>query len=145
LLLEPRFRELAKGAVTAAGLIAAQFAPFVLFGTFRMFDYEWRVAHGTLLSAFVALGTQFGWPLRLLQAAVACGAGAMLALRLRRSVHAVWLVPFAVVLARILLDPLAYGWYWLEAEALALVGAALIMTAPPLRGLSIRRPSIEPR
>jgi len=145
LVLAPRFRDTAKGVVTAAAVVAAQLAPFVLLGTFRMFDYEWRIAHGTLLSAFVAPGTQFGWPLRLLQAAVACGAGALVGWRLRRSVHAVWLVPFAVVVARILLDPLAYGWYWLEAEALALVGAALTITAPPLRGLSIRRPSIEPR
>jgi hypothetical protein len=126
LLLAPLFRDAARGVVTAAAVIAVQLAPFVLFGTFRMFDYEWRVARGTPLSFVIAAGTHFGWPLRVLQAAVACGLGAVLARRLRVSLHAVWLVPLAVALARIVLDPLAYGWYWLEVEALVLVRAALL-------------------
>ncbi len=133
LLLTPRLRSAANGLAVAVGVVVVQLAPFVLLGRFRMFDYEWRVAGGTVLSAIVPVGTHFGWPLRLLQASVACGLGAALAWRLRRSVHGVWLVPFVVVIARILLDPLAYGWYWLEAEALALVGAAALFTAPPLR------------
>jgi hypothetical protein len=125
LLLAPRIREAARGVATAMVVIAAQLAPFVLFGTFRMFDYEWRVTRGTALSLVVPVGTHFGWPLRLLQAAVACGIGALLAWRFRKNLHAVWLVPLGVALARILLDPVSFGWYWLEVEALALVGAAL--------------------
>jgi hypothetical protein len=138
LLLAPRLRDAVKGFGVEAVVVLAQLAPFALFGDFRMFDYEWRVAEGTALSVVVPIGTHFGWPLRLLQAAVACGLGAAVALRLRRSVHAVWLVPLVVVLARIALDPLAYGWYWLEAEALALVGAAALITAPPFRARTPR-------
>src|SRR5262249_58272546 len=93
---------------------------------------EWRVADVTLLSVVVPVGSHFGWPLRLLQPAIACGLGAAIALRVRTSIHAVWLVPFVVVVARIALDPLAYGWYWLEAEALALVGAGALLAAPPV-------------
>jgi len=133
LLLAPRLRDAMRGLTVAAAAIAAQLAPFVLFGTFRMFDYEWRVTRGTMLSLVVPVGTHFGWPLRLLQAAVACGVGAVLARRLCATVHAVWLVPLFVALMRILLDPVSFGWYWLEVEALALVGAALVVTAPPLR------------
>jgi hypothetical protein len=133
LLLAPSVRAFVRGVATQVGVVAALFAPFVLFGRFAMFDYHWRVARGTALAAVVAPGMEFGWSFRLLQAAVACGCGAAIAWRMRRDVNAVWLVPFVVVVARILLDPLAYGWYWLEALALALVGAALLVTAPPLR------------
>ena len=125
-VLAPRLRDAFRGFATACAVIAAQLAPFVLLGTFRMFDYEWRVASGTPLSVLVSAGTHFGWRFRLVQALLACAAGIMLARRLRGSLHAVWLVPLAVALVRILLDPLAYGWYWLEVEALVLVGAAVI-------------------
>ncbi|TMK68791.1 MAG: hypothetical protein E6G50_14475 [Actinobacteria bacterium] len=134
LLLAPRLRDALKGWAVEAGVVLLQLAPFALFGDFRMFDYRWRVAEGTLVSVVVPVGTHFGWPLRLLQAAVACGLGAAVALRFRRSVHAVWLAPLVVVVARIALDPLAYGWYWLEAEALGLVGAGVLLTAWPVFG-----------
>ena len=139
LLLAPQLRDAVKGLAVAAGVVAAQLAPFVLFGNFHMFDYQWRVATGTLLGTVVPVGTHFGWPLRLLQAGIACGLGGAVALRFRRSVHAVWLTPLVVVLARIALDPLAYGWYWLEAESLALVGAGLVITAPPFRARTARQ------
>jgi hypothetical protein len=113
LLLAPRVRDVVRGVCAQAAVAGLLFAPFYAFGDFGMFRYEWRVASGTLLSLAVAPGTHFGWPLRLLQAAVACGVGGAIAWRLRRSVHAVWLVPFGVVVVRIALDPLAFGWYWL--------------------------------
>jgi hypothetical protein len=71
--------------------------------------------------------------LRLLQSVLALSAGASVAIALRRSVHACWLAPLAVALVRLVLDPLSYGWYWLEIEALVLVGAALLLTALPAR------------
>ena len=143
LLLAPRLRDVLKGWAVEAGVLLLLLAPFALFGDFRMFDYRWRVAEGTLVSVVVPVGTHFGWPLRLLQAAVVCGLGAAVALRFRRSVHAVWLAPLVVVVARIALDPLAYGWYWLEAESLALVGAALTLTAPPRTFPPARRRAAE--
>jgi hypothetical protein len=112
---------------------AALLAPFALFGSVRMFAHDWRVASGTLLSLVMHTGAQFGWPLRILQAACAIGAGAALAWRWRRSPHALWLVPGAVALVRIVLDPVSFGWYWLEVEALALVGAGLVLTELPTR------------
>ncbi len=138
LFLTPSMRAAARGAAVAAGLAAVQLAPFVAFGDFRMFDYRWRIASGTLVGFFVPPGTHFGWPLRLLQAGVACGIGVLLARRLRTA-HAVWLVPLSVAVVRIGLDPLAYGWYWLEVEALTLVGVALVATALLPRALASRR------
>jgi hypothetical protein len=132
LALAPQARDALRGAAAAVMTAVALLAPFAIFGSFHMFDYEWRVAHGTLLGLVAGPDVRFGWPLRLLQAVAACGAGAVLARVLRRSVHAAWLVPLAVVAVRIVLDPLAYGWYWLEAESLALVGTALMLAAPPL-------------
>src|SRR5439155_710166 len=139
ILLAPHLRDAVKGLAVAVGVVAAQLAPFALFGNFHMFDYQWRVATGTLLATVVPVGTHFGWPLRLLQAGIACGLGGAVALRFRRSVPAVWLTPLLVVLVRIALDPLAYGWYWLEAESLALVGAGLVVTAPPFRARTARQ------
>jgi hypothetical protein len=127
LLLAPRLRRTVLGGVAAVCVFVAGLAPFVLGGEFRMFEHEWHVSSGTLLSLFVDSGTDFGWPLRLLQSSLALGCGAAIALVARRSVHAVWLVPLGVVLVRLLLDPLSFGWYWLEAEALVLVGAALLV------------------
>jgi hypothetical protein len=133
LLLAPRGRRALAGAAVTAMVLAGMLAPFAFAGSLRMFHYDWRVASGTLLSLFVAPGAHFGWGLRLLQSALALTAGASVALALRRSVHAAWLAPLAVAFVRLLLDPLSFGWYWLEVEALVLIGAALLLTALPTR------------
>ena len=133
LLLTPRWRRAALGVAVEGLVVLAQLAPFALAGRLRMFEYEWRVAPGIPLGLLVAHGTQFGWPLRLLQASLAVGAGAAVAAVTKRSIHAVWLVALTVVLLRLLIDPVAFGWYWLEAEALALVGAALVLRELPSR------------
>jgi hypothetical protein len=138
LFLAPRLRDALQGFAVAVGVVVVQLAPFAVFGDFRMFDYRWRVASGTLISAVLPVETHFGWALRVLQALVACAAGTLLARRMRGP-HAVWLVPLAVALVRIALDPLAYGWYWLEIEALILVGAGVVLTANPMRVLAMRR------
>ena len=128
LLLAPSVTRGLAGASVQAAVVSAMLAPFALAGTFRMFDHEWRVTSGTL-----GPGAHFGWPLRLAQASLAIGAGAVVAFTLRRSVHALWLVPLSVVLARLLLDPVSFGWYWLEVEVLVLVGAGLVLSDLPTR------------
>jgi hypothetical protein len=133
LLLAPRLTRALTAACVQGLVVAAMLAPFALGGTFRMFDHEWHVTSGTLVGLVVAPGTHFGWPLRLVQAALAVAAGATLAFALRRSVHALWLVPIAVALVRLALDPVSFGWYWLEVEALALVGAGLVLKELPAR------------
>jgi hypothetical protein len=140
LLLAPSLRRTVAGVFTEAAVVCALLAPFALFGTFRMFEHEWAVATGTLLSLFVELGTDFGWPLRLLQASFALCAGGTIALALRRNLHAVWLAPLGLVCVRLVLDPLAYGWYWLAAHALVLVGAALVLGSLSTRALGASGP-----
>ena len=144
LLLAPRLRRAVLGLCVEAVVVIAQLAPFALAGELRMFDRKWDVTTGTLLSLFVTPGSHFGWPLRLVQAALAVGAGGAVALRLRGSLHAVWLAPLALVLVRILLDPVSFGWYWLEPEALALAGAALVLTQLP-SWLGSDRPLVQRR
>jgi hypothetical protein len=133
LLLAPSLTRALAGACVQAAVVSAMLAPFVVAGTFRMFDHEWRVTSGTLVGLVVGPGAHFGWPLRLAQAALAIGAGAALTFALRRTAHALWLVPLAVALVRLLLDPVSFGWYWLEIEALVLVGAGLVLTELPAR------------
>src|SRR2546423_5887534 len=138
LLLAPGIRRAAAGLAVEGVVVLAQLTPFALAGRMRMFDYQWRVTTGTLLSLVVAPGAHFGWPLRLLQASVAVGAGAVVAVALRSSLQAVWVAPLTVVLLRVLLDPVSFGWYWLEAEALALVGGAIVLRELPTRFPSAR-------
>jgi hypothetical protein len=147
LLLAPRLRRAIVAVLVECAVVVALFAPFVLAGTFRMFQHEWPISTGTLLSLVADPGTHFSWPLRLLQASLALGTGAALAFTLRRSVHAVWVAPLGVVLVRLLLDPLSFGWYWLEAEALVLVGAGLLLTElrPRLRAARLGRAVGRPR
>jgi hypothetical protein len=133
LLLAPRLRRAVLAGLVECAVVVALFAPFVLFGTVRMFEHEWPISTGTLVSLVADPGTHFGWPLRLLQASLALGAGAALAYALRRSLHVVWVAPLGVVIVRILLDPLSFGWYWLEAVAVVLAGAALLLTELPTR------------
>jgi hypothetical protein len=133
LVLAPRLTHALAGACVQTAVVAAMLAPFALAGTFRMFDHEWRVTSGTVIGLIVGPGAHFGWPLRLAQASLAVGAGAALAFALRRSLHALWLAPLGVALVRLALDPVSFGWYWLEVEALVLVGAGLVLKELPAR------------
>jgi hypothetical protein len=133
LLLAPRLKRAFMGGLVGGGVVVTMLAPFALAGSFRMFNHEWRVSTGTILGLVVEPGTHFGWPLRLLQSALALAVGAAIATGLRRSVHALWLAPLGVVVVRLVLDPLAFGWYFLEPEALVLVGAALVLRELPTR------------
>jgi hypothetical protein len=133
LLLAPRLTRAVAGACIQGVVVAALLAPFALAGTLRMFDHEWQATSGTLVGLLVGPGAHFGWPLRLAQASLAVATGGALAFALRRSAHALWLVPLAVALVRLLLDPVSFGWYWLEVEALILVGAGLVLGELPTR------------
>lgn len=131
LVLAPRGREAVRGVVVGACITAALFLPFVAGGRFEMLSYTWNVSQGSLISFVVAQGTHVGWALRLAQGAAALGAGLGAARLARRSVHAIWLVPLAVVLARLALDPLDNGYYFVGVVGPALVGLAAFVSAAP--------------
>jgi hypothetical protein len=107
------------------GVALPLFLPFMLGGHFEMWSFQWYVYHPSPLSLLVAPGTRYGWPLRLAQGALAVGAGAGVARLLRRSPHALWAVPLAIVAAKLLLDPDLYSYYLAAPQAPIFVGAAL--------------------
>jgi hypothetical protein len=133
LLVAPRVREVLAGIAVQVAVVAALFAPFALVGELRMFDYHWVVNGSTLLSLVVEPGTDFTWWMRLVQGGASLAVGAALAWPLRRSLHAVWMGPLAVVAVRLALDPVRYPWYWLALEVLVVVGAVEMSTSARFR------------
>jgi hypothetical protein len=138
-LLAPRARAVVTGVATQACVTLGLFLPFLVAGEFRMLDYRWRVNGDTLLSLVVEPGTDFTWSMRLVQGLAALAAGGSVALWLRRSLHAVWLAPLAVVTVRLVLDPVRYPWYWLAVQTLALLGAAALLASPSFARMRHRR------
>jgi len=126
LALAPRRRDAVAGVAAVVAVASALFLPFVAAGHFEMGAYRWAVSSQSLLSLVLAPGTPYGWPLRLVQGAVALAVGLGVARAARGSRHALWLVPAAVVLARLALDPLDSGYYFVGVEGPALVGLALV-------------------
>jgi hypothetical protein len=133
LLLAPSVRLALRGATAQLAITGMLFAPFVLAGDFRMFDYSWRVEGWTLVRFLVPAGSEFPWGLRLLQGACALGAGAGLAFALRRTERAFWAVPLGIIAVRILLDPTLYSWYWLGLETLTLLAAVDLLASSRVR------------
>jgi hypothetical protein len=126
LALAPSRREGGAGALAAGALASTLFLPFVLAGHFAMSAYHWHVSSPAPLSLLMGNGTAFGWPFRLVQGAVALGAGIAAAWLLRRSLHALWVVPLTVVGARLLLDPVLLSYYLGAVQAAVFVGATLL-------------------
>ena len=134
LAVAPRRRDAVRGFAVGCGVTAALFLPFVLGGRFEMLSYTWNVSRESLLALVVAPGTHVGWALRLVQGAAALGAGFGVARLARKTAHMVWLVPFAVVLARLAFDPLDNGYYFVGVVGPALVGlSAYVNSAPSAR------------
>jgi hypothetical protein len=125
LALAPRRRESAEGVAVAAGVALALFLPFMLGGHFSMLAFQWHVRAPSPLSLLVADGTVYGWPLRLAQGALAIGAGVAVSWFLRRSPHALWAAPLAVVVVRLQLDPMLLQYYLTGPQGPIFVGAAV--------------------
>ena len=125
LALAPRKRDALAGTVLAGATALALFAPFMLGGHFHMLSFHWYVSYPSPLSMLVPEGTPFSWPLRLVQASFAVCAGVAVARLMRRSPHVVWAAPLAIIVVRLLLDPLLFSYYLAGPNALILVGAVL--------------------
>lgn len=125
LALAPRKRDALAGTCLAGATALALFAPFMLGGHFHMLSFQWYVSSPSPVSMLVPEGTPFGWPLRLVQAALSVSAGVAVVRLLRRSPHVVWAAPLAIIVVRLLLDPLLLSYYLAGPKALILVGAAL--------------------
>jgi hypothetical protein len=73
---------------------------------------------------------QFSWPMRLLQGLVALAVGTGAAVVVRRSPQKLWLLLAAIVVARLVFDPVMHPYYWLELQALFLVGMITVDKRP---------------
>jgi hypothetical protein len=131
LVLAPRRRDAVRGVLVGGCVAAGLFLPFVLGGRFEMLSYTWDVSRSSLLALVVAPGTHVGWALRFAQGAASLGAGLAVAWLARKTAHAVWLVPLAIVLARLALDPLDNGYYFVGVVGPALVGLTAFVSAAP--------------
>ena len=121
LALAPRLRDAAKGAAVAGGVFLALFAPWLLSGDFRMLTYHWHVTGGPL--SLVIPGHAFGWPLRVLQAAIVLAVVVPLARRVRGLAGAIFIVPAAAAIVRLAIDPMGTYYYWDMPLVIELVGA----------------------
>jgi hypothetical protein len=128
LLLAGSRRRAVMAGTAAAGAMAALFGPFVLGGSFHMTGYSWLVQPGTLPAVLGGVGKDFGWGWRLGQGTFAMTAGAVVARRWRGAPEdARWAVPLVVVAARLAVDPMTSGYYWLAPQIVGLLGVALLV------------------
>jgi hypothetical protein len=112
LLLSPRWRTAVVATLTGAAGVVVAYAPFVLGGHFRTFDFRWTVQPHLPVTWLMPAGSPFDFRERIGQAALTCAVGGLVALRARRDVRAVWLVPATVVVTRLLVDPMLLPYYW---------------------------------
>jgi hypothetical protein len=133
LLLAPSLRRGALGLAAASVTVVALFLPFVLAGDFHMLEFRWRVADGAPVALVLGSGSAFGWPLRLVQGAATIAVAVGVVRVARGSLHAVWLIPLALALVRLLLDPQLHLYYSLEVAIPAIVGGALLASTLPGR------------
>ena len=132
LLLHADRRRLLAAAGAAVGVLLLLYGPFLLWGEVRTFEFAWSVRDFSPLSFVVDEGTAFGWPLRVLQAALAVGVAAFVA-RYRRSW---WAVPAAVISVRLLTDPATFTYY---GATPALVVACVAWAVAPTAGAAAAR------
>jgi hypothetical protein len=122
----PRF---VRSILVATTVGAVVYLPFVLTGSFAMFSFAWPISTGSLMHVLAPDLSTFPWGLRLIQAGLALGAGAFVALKLRRSLTVVWLAPLAILTTRLLFDPLLYGYYFIAPMCVVLIGASMEASA----------------
>ncbi len=122
----PPLIRLAVRFVLAGVTATLVYLPFVLSGHFTLFAHRWPVFRGAVVSLVLPEGSPVGWAPRVLQAAATVLVAAVVAYRTRHTPDAVWLVPLAAQLVRLLLDPLDLGYYWLPVLLLGLAGVAMV-------------------
>ena len=129
LFLLPQLRRTIESGVVALFSAAAVYTPFALGGDFHMFDLHWAIVGGVPGYVF-GQGETFSWPMRLAEALIVVGFGAVLAWRLRRFGASTWVVPALTSICRLMLDPVRYGYYWDTSLVLLLIGVAPLLASP---------------
>jgi hypothetical protein len=117
-----------RAAISCILTIAVVYGPFAATGVFRLFGFHWHVSSGSAWGLLFPHLTSFPWSLRVVQALVATIAGFVVARLTRSTWYAIWLAPLAIVGARLLLDPLLFGYYWIAAATVALSALAALVS-----------------
>ena len=115
--------DLLRAAWGGLATLAVTYGPFLATGHFHMFEFKWAVSSVSLVHILWPSLAEFPWTLRLLQAVFALSVGVGVALAARRTAHCLWLVPLVVLSARLTLDPLMFGYYWIG-PAVVVIAAA---------------------
>ncbi|GAB3266374.1 hypothetical protein [Kineosporia babensis] len=126
LLVERRPSRLLAGCAAFTTGALACYLPFVATGHFEMFSLEWLILPHTPIGTLFSDLTAFGWPLRLLQGLAAGSAGMLAALVLGKRRDLIWIGPLAVLLTRLLLDPLMLPYYWYPMLIAVVIGVGLL-------------------
>ena len=127
-LLADGYRDAAKAVATAAATSIACYLPFVLAGPFEMLHHHWPVTNASLVHWLWPHATEFGWLPRTLQASACLAIGCALALNLKKRPVAICLVPAAILLARLVLDPVQFRYYWVAPQVTLVAGIAFVET-----------------
>jgi hypothetical protein len=117
--------DLLRAAWAGLATVAVTYGPFAASGHFRMFQFRWPISSSSLTHAIWPGMTAFPWSLRVVQAVLALAVGVAVAYASRRTVHALWLSPLAVLATRLTFDPTVYPYYW-TAPAVVAVAAVCI-------------------
>lgn len=115
--------DLVRAALGGLATVSVIYAPFIVSGNFHMFEYKWPVFGGTLAHTLWPAMTDFPWSARVLEGALVLGVGVGVAFATRLTVHGLWLVPVVIVLSKLVLDPLFWGYYSI-APGIVLIAAA---------------------
>lgn len=118
LLIAADLRALVRRGLVVLGCVVAAYGPFYAFGDVRTGDFAWRVSRISPSTLVLGADTAFTWTDRLAQGLIVLLVGAVVA---QWAPSPGWSVPAAVVLARIVTDPLDYSYYWTPLITIALV------------------------
>ena len=122
-----------RALISTLAVAVSAWIPFVVSGSFRIGDFRWSVRSESLWALVLDSGSDFPWSLRLIQACLVVGIGALATIRLVRPLRVSpeprWLtasVLFAVVLVlcRVATD-IWFGSYYLLSPAALLVPVAV--------------------
>jgi hypothetical protein len=123
--MAPSLRHAGRSIGLAILVPIASLLPFVLGGDFHMLDYRWLTDTGPF--GYMDRGGSFTWYDRVAEGAIVVGVGLVVARGTQRLRESVWIVPAAIALLRIALDPVRNDYYWDAPLVLLLIGAATLM------------------
>ena len=127
LLLAPRLNRSIRGFGAQIAGTALLYGPFFLFGDVKTFDREWTVANMSLPRLFLEENSPFPWWMRVVQGVFVLLVGTIAARATRTRPAAVWIVPLALILARLLSEPFGNYYHWIAFDLIAIVAVASLL------------------